>query len=157
MPTEGIRRASEMAVVCVRPCVGLCEWDPRVGRSLIPQGADGGGTLLGPLGCVTMLGGLSGWQTQGFRPERPPGIPHRLVTPQWRGWARRPLSLWSSLICVHCAIEFCIYFNHLHCMDLIGSYSIQSIVFRPDTKHSGYSQNKVIWMTCWMQSVNTDL
>lgn len=26
-----------MVVVCVRPCVVLCEWVLRVGRSLIPQ------------------------------------------------------------------------------------------------------------------------
>lgn len=38
---KGIRDGS-----CLRTpmCGFLCEWDPRVGRSLIPQGAGGGGT-----------------------------------------------------------------------------------------------------------------
>lgn len=119
MPTERIRRASEMAVVCVRPCVGLCEWDPRVGRSLIPQGAH----CLARSGVSRWLEGWAGDKPKVFNQNDPPGIPHWLVTPQWRGWARWPLSLWSSLICVHCAMDS-VSISHIYTIWItVGSYS----------------------------------
>ena len=102
---------------CLRtPMCGFAWMGPKGGEVSDTTGC----TLLGPLGCVTMVGGLSGWQTQGFQPERPPGIPRRLVTPQWRGWARWPLSLSErSRMCPLCP-GFCINFTYLHSMDLTG-------------------------------------
>lgn len=60
MPVKRIKRASEMAVVCIcHPCVGFCEWDPRVGRSLIAQGAH----------CLARYG-LSRW-LEGWEGDKP--------------------------------------------------------------------------------------
>lgn len=154
MPKERTRRASEMAVVCVRrPCVAFCEWDPRVGRSLIAQGAH----CSARSGVSRWLGGLSGWQTQGFQPEWPPGIPRGLVTPQWRGWARWPLILWSSLICAHCVMDS-VSISHIYTVWIslgsntkLSSDSIQSTRDTAKTK----SCSRDLWVLCHFTKCTT--
>lgn len=116
-----------------------------------------GCTLLGPLGCVTMVGGLSGWQTQGFQPEWPPGIPRGLVTPQWRGWARWPLILWSSLICAHCVMDS-VSISHIYTVWIsLGSntkLSSDSIQSTGDTaKTKSYSHD--LWVLCHFTKCTT--
>lgn len=135
MPVERIRRASEVAVVyACCPCVGFCEWDPKVGRSLIAQGAH----CLARSGVSRWLGGLSGWQTRFSTRTTPPRHSTQASTPQWRGWARWPLILKCSLVCVYCIMNsisiLCI------CPLWICWVSIQSPVFRHKQKHLGLSQ-----------------
>lgn len=78
-------------------CVGFCEWDPRVGRSLIPQGAH----------CSAGLGvslWLRGWAGDKLKIWNQADLNWH-PTPLWRGWARWPLVLSGTLRCVHCVID----------------------------------------------------
>lgn len=68
-----------MAVVCVHPCVGLCEWEPRVGRSLIPRGAGGGGTLLGRSGVSRCLEACAADKPKSFDQKDPLAFLTRLL------------------------------------------------------------------------------
>lgn len=118
MPMKRIKRASEVAVVCVRhPCVGFCDWDPRVGRSLIAQGAH----------CLARSG-LSRW-LEGWEGDKPKIFNQNDPLAFHKGELHHsdvggPGDLWSwgalSYMCPLCH-GFCINFAHLHNMDLIGS------------------------------------
>lgn len=141
MPAGGIRRASEMALVCVRPCVGLCEWEPKGGEVPDTTGVPAGvAHYLARAGVSRWLEGWAGDKRKVFNRNDPPGIPHRLVTPQWRGWARWPLSLWSSLSCVSIVSGILYQF---HTSTLYGCQwaLIQSSESRLKTKYGGNGHN----------------
>jgi len=135
---------------CLRtPLCGFAWMRPKGGEVSDTTGCwRGGGALLGPLGCVTMLGGLSGWQIQGFSTRTTPWHSTRAcyTTVTWVAQVTfEPMEF--SHMCPLCQWILCQ--SHI-CYLVWISLGIESLVFRLATKHSGYRRN---WKWCgWLVS-----